>query len=263
MDNFNNIIKQKAEQFEVPFNDTHWAEMDAKLNGINSAKKKILFLGSAAAAITLIVSAFFLFPTNTSTDLNSNEQIPTQKTSKNTKETLDQPTLSKKETISNPAITEEKSSESIPNEAVAAKEKTVTTPLNKVVKETKNISPGVVAEKRKVLTPELKPQAKPAVLESDLKLKISEIAPIEQTIIESPTKNPVNTIQPQTTERKIPATVSAKRIKKIRHKVYEDENVSKKSIKRRRRSILSFISFKKRIYKVPLSRKKSSTKKKK
>ena len=262
MDNFNNIIKQKVEQFEVPFNDTHWAEMDAKLNGIHSAKKNILFLGSTAAAITLILSTFFLFPTNTSTDLNSNEQIPTQKISKNTKAILGQPTHSKKETISTPATTEEKSSESIPNEAIATKEKTVTTSSNKVVKETKNISTVVVAEKQKVLTPELKPQAKPAVLESDLTLKISEIAPIEETIIEAPTKNPVNTIQLQATGRKTPATVSAKRIKRIRHKVYEDENVSKKSIKRKRRSILSFISFKKRIYKVPLSRKKSSQRKK-
>ena len=40
MDNFDEIIKQKAEQFEVPFNDAHWAEMDGRLNAIRAAKIK-------------------------------------------------------------------------------------------------------------------------------------------------------------------------------------------------------------------------------
>ena len=101
MDNFNTIIKQKAEQFEVPFNDAHWTEMEAKLIGISSSKKKTLFLGSAFAVITVALSSFFLFTPNTAANISTIDQSVSTPT-------LDQPTLSEKETTNNTMITEEK-----------------------------------------------------------------------------------------------------------------------------------------------------------
>ena len=67
MDNFEEIIKQKAEQFEVPFNDAHWAEMDGKLNAIRAAKIKNTILGSAAAIAIVAASSFFIFSNNENT----------------------------------------------------------------------------------------------------------------------------------------------------------------------------------------------------
>ena len=68
MSDFNKIIKEKVEQFEVPYNDAHWAEMEGKLNKIRSAKiKKNIF--SAAAIITIISAvAYFIIPNNSVID---------------------------------------------------------------------------------------------------------------------------------------------------------------------------------------------------
>ncbi len=38
MDNFDKIIKEGVERFEVPYNDAHWAEMEGRLNKIRSTK---------------------------------------------------------------------------------------------------------------------------------------------------------------------------------------------------------------------------------
>lgn len=62
MNDFNKIIKEKVDQFEVPYNDAHWADMEGKLKSIRSAKiKKNVF--SAAAAITILSAiAYFVIP---------------------------------------------------------------------------------------------------------------------------------------------------------------------------------------------------------
>jgi len=72
MDNFDKIIKQKVEQFEVPFNEAHWAEMDSKLNSIRSAKIKKNIFGSAAIVAVVALSSYFVFNENT---INKSEEI--------------------------------------------------------------------------------------------------------------------------------------------------------------------------------------------
>ena len=239
MDNFNTIIKQKAEQFEVPFNDAHWTEMEAKLIGISSSKKKTLFLGSAFAVITVALSSFFLFTPNTAANISTIDQSVSTPT-------LDQPTLSEKETTNNTMITEEKTSEVIPKQVVVKKEKTI-----------KEISSIVVAKKREALIPVLKTKDKPVIKENVLQLKTTEAAPIEELIIENSPEKATSTISPKVSESNAPTNISTDRIKNVRYKVYKDENLSKKSVKLRLKSFFSFFSFKKKLYKVPLSKSKS------
>lgn len=66
MTDFNNIIKEKVEQFEVPFNDAHWAEMEGKLN---AAKRSLIIkrsLFAAAGIVTILsISAYAYFQKNT------------------------------------------------------------------------------------------------------------------------------------------------------------------------------------------------------
>ncbi|MDF1672786.1 MAG: PKD domain-containing protein [Vicingaceae bacterium] len=79
MSDFNKIIKEKLDQFEVPYNDAHWAEMEGKLNSIRSTKiKKNVF--SVAAVITILSAiAYFIIP-NENTISNNNPIVETNKT---------------------------------------------------------------------------------------------------------------------------------------------------------------------------------------
>lgn len=80
MSNFNDLIKQKVEQFDVPYNDAHWAEMEGKLDTIRTAKIRRNTLTSIAAVAVVGLSSFLYF-NNTSTtnnqivDTNSNTEI--------------------------------------------------------------------------------------------------------------------------------------------------------------------------------------------
>ncbi len=65
MNNFDEIIKQKVEQFEVPFNDAHWAEMETRLNAIRTVKIRNTILICSAAITLLAVSTFSLFSDKT------------------------------------------------------------------------------------------------------------------------------------------------------------------------------------------------------
>ena len=71
MDNFDKILKEKVEQFEVPYNDAHWAEMEGKLNQIRATKIKNTILSLAAGLVTLGVAGYmiFSFPDNTTNEL--------------------------------------------------------------------------------------------------------------------------------------------------------------------------------------------------
>jgi gliding motility-associated-like protein len=71
MDNFDKIIKQKVEQFEVPYNEAHWAEMDGKLNSMRSAKIKKNIFGSAAVVAVVAISSYFIFSDNTPNKINN------------------------------------------------------------------------------------------------------------------------------------------------------------------------------------------------
>jgi gliding motility-associated-like protein len=77
MDNFNEIIKQKVEQFEVPYNEAHWAEMDDKLNSLRSAKIKNNIFGSAAIIAVVTISSYFIF-SEKNTTINKDSNINTE-----------------------------------------------------------------------------------------------------------------------------------------------------------------------------------------
>ncbi len=64
MDNFDEIIKQKLEQFDVPYNEAHWTEMDQKLNSIRAAKIKKNIFGSAAIIAVVAISGYFILSDN-------------------------------------------------------------------------------------------------------------------------------------------------------------------------------------------------------
>lgn len=74
MDNFDKIIKQKVEQFEVPYNEAHWAEMDQKLNAIRVTKIKKTIFGSAAIIAVVAISSYFIF-SNTETSIKNSNNI--------------------------------------------------------------------------------------------------------------------------------------------------------------------------------------------
>jgi len=68
MSNFNELIKQKVEQFDVPYNEAHWAEMDGKLNKIHSTKIRNNSLITAGTVAVIAISSALYF--NTPTDKN-------------------------------------------------------------------------------------------------------------------------------------------------------------------------------------------------
>lgn len=73
MDNFDKLIRQKLEQFEAPYNDAHWEEMEAKLNASKSITKNLtrnLLIG--AASILTISIASFLYLKNTTENTTEN-----------------------------------------------------------------------------------------------------------------------------------------------------------------------------------------------
>lgn len=85
MDKFEKLIKDKIEQHEVPFNEAHWNEMDAKLNSLKNVQyiKNIAIAASVVAVVA--VSAYFISNNNMddknsienySTEVNTNEQAP-------------------------------------------------------------------------------------------------------------------------------------------------------------------------------------------
>lgn len=88
MDNFDKIIKQKAEQFEVPFNDAHWAEMEGKLNAIRMTKIKNTILGSVSVVALIAASSYFIFSNNETITTTNNTVIvsdnPTEANTNNT-----------------------------------------------------------------------------------------------------------------------------------------------------------------------------------
>lgn len=88
MENFDEIIKNKLENFEVPFNEAHWAEMNAKLNKVKAVKLTKTI--SVAAVIVAIISilAFLITDfssenidaTATQVETQQNENKTTEKT---------------------------------------------------------------------------------------------------------------------------------------------------------------------------------------
>lgn len=85
MDNFDKIIKEKVEQFEVPYNDAHWAEMEGKLNSIKTAKIRNNILGIAAGVIAVGLVGYFMFPPTVENNANlaNAEKTELQNTTEN------------------------------------------------------------------------------------------------------------------------------------------------------------------------------------
>ena len=72
MNNFDKIIKQKVEQFEVPFNEAHWAEMEGKLDAIRSVKIRNTLLVCSAVITILAAFSYSHFSNKTVTPTASN-----------------------------------------------------------------------------------------------------------------------------------------------------------------------------------------------
>jgi hypothetical protein len=254
MKNFDKIIKEKVEGFEVPFNEAHWTEMEAKLNGIHSKKKKTLLFGSAAVIITLAISAYFLFPTNSPINSGAHNQVIEEELPINAEAAKGQSIITdnKTEVIKTKSTSLETKSTNLVT-AVDSKE----TKSN--VKAAKVITPTVIAEEKETTITEKKKEEQTSNSKERLHLTEVETTPIKKNTITTSAKESVNEPITKVTETPLISTESRKN---VRHKAYEDENVSKKSIKRKRGNIFRFFSFKKRLYKVPLSKKKSSKRKK-
>ncbi|MCB9360433.1 MAG: PKD domain-containing protein [Flavobacteriales bacterium] len=66
MSNLEDIIKQKVDQFDVPFNEAHWEAMEAKLHAIKMAKiRKNIFIAAGVITIISVVSIFLYNPKTT------------------------------------------------------------------------------------------------------------------------------------------------------------------------------------------------------
>lgn len=61
MSEFDKIIKEKVELFEVPYNDAHWTEMESKLNSIKATKLKTNIFSAAAIVTVLSIGAYLIF----------------------------------------------------------------------------------------------------------------------------------------------------------------------------------------------------------
>ncbi|MGB0882457.1 MAG: hypothetical protein ACPGSO_05850 [Vicingaceae bacterium] len=264
MSNFNKIIKDKVDQFEVPFNEAHWSDMEERLNAAKSNNSRLLF-GSAAAIITLVISSYFLFSTNTPITPEPTQQFkssnPTPK-----KEKLNTPILTKEEVFvkeKTPIIKEVEKEQNI----ISVKEKEskiVSNSKQRIIKSTcsiadSNLEPIHKTSKKEVETTTVQPVDEVSSSNEIIDLKEEEIPkalPTEEL------KSVENTKIVEETATKVasdaPVVATPKR-KKVIQKAYEDENVTKKNVKRSGRR--PFISFKKRLYKVPLSRRKSKKKK--
>lgn len=76
MDNFDKIIKDKLDSFDVPFNEAHWVEMDAKLNAVKTVKLKQNISIAASVVAIVAISAYFLsvyLPTDNVVYTNDNQ----------------------------------------------------------------------------------------------------------------------------------------------------------------------------------------------
>lgn len=61
MSDFDKIIKEKVDQFEVPYNDAHWAAMESKLDTIKATKIKTNIFSAAAVVTILSIGAYLIF----------------------------------------------------------------------------------------------------------------------------------------------------------------------------------------------------------
>lgn len=117
MNKFDEIIKQKAEQFEVPYNEAHWAEMDGRLDAIRTAKIRKNVFGSAAVVGIFALASYFAFNNNETPTKKSNTII----TDNNKTEVV----VDKNNPVENENLTPVNNTHKIINETINAEEQTI------------------------------------------------------------------------------------------------------------------------------------------
>ncbi len=90
-DKFNQIIKEKLEDFEVPFNESHWSEMSESLDSMEGVSKGNSGFGNkymwiAAAGIVAVASWFYLTKEDESIPQSSFKPTPVLKEKTNANE---------------------------------------------------------------------------------------------------------------------------------------------------------------------------------
>lgn len=88
MDKFDKIIREKVEQFEVPYNDAHWAEMEEKLNAIRSTKIRNNIITAVGIIAVLGISSYLIITnTNKGVKTTNNTVVTNNLNTTNTSET--------------------------------------------------------------------------------------------------------------------------------------------------------------------------------
>jgi gliding motility-associated-like protein len=77
MDKFEDIIKQKVEQFEPKFNEAHWHALDQKLSAIKKTRTIRNSVLSVAAVIVAVVSVFVIYNETAKDKENNKTQLLT------------------------------------------------------------------------------------------------------------------------------------------------------------------------------------------
>lgn len=80
MASFEKIIKEKVEQFEPKFNESHWDALDQKLTSIKIAKIRRNILLSAAAILVAAIGGFSIYQTTAQEESKTSNQISTANT---------------------------------------------------------------------------------------------------------------------------------------------------------------------------------------
>lgn len=114
MDKFEDIIKQKVEQFEPKFNEAHWNALDQKLTSIKKAKIVKNTILSVAATVFVALGTYFIY--QNSTTVNTSKTIQQQVATNNkTEETV----INKvKNSLESTEIQKEKSAPVLPIEKI-------------------------------------------------------------------------------------------------------------------------------------------------
>lgn len=98
MASFEDIIKQKVEQFEPKFNEAQWDALNQKLTSIKIAKIRRNILLSAAAILVAAIGGFSIYQTTTQEENKTSNQISTANT---IVEEINSTVISQKEQINN------------------------------------------------------------------------------------------------------------------------------------------------------------------
>lgn len=108
MDKFEDIIKQKVEQFEPKFNEAHWNALDQKLTSIKKAKIVKNTILSVAATVFVALGFYFIYQSST--------PDYTVKTNKHFVETnnTEEAIINEEKNSTNPIIVQEQKNEKTP-----------------------------------------------------------------------------------------------------------------------------------------------------